>query len=480
MNKKHLHLESELALLALATLFCLPVSAQSVSAQSAAQTKATAQTQSTAQTQTNAQTNTSTQDNAANRDELARFDQFLDGHREIADQLRRDPSLADKPDYLKDHPALQSFLQDHPGVSDQLKNDPNAFMREADRFNRRDDNRGPDFDRNRAEVASFNQFLDSHREISEQVRRNPSVVDNEEFVKGHPALQTYLQSHPWVRDQLHSDPNGFVREADNINRGDNNFDRNRDELASFDRFLDSHREISEQVRKNPSLVDNGQFVKDHPALQSYLQEHPGVRDQLRNDPNAFVREADRDNRFEDNRDRYLGQDRKELASFNQFLNDHHEIAEQLRKDHTLVDNDDFVKSHPALQSYLQEHPEVRNVLKNNPNGFLEAEARFNNDQGGMDRNGLGKDMDRDDFHRHFGEFLGGHADIARQLSENPSLVKNQDFLNSHPELKDYLNANPDVREQLMANPDTFVKSSQQFSTNSTVKTPTVTPGKPNQ
>ncbi|MGB2673145.1 MAG: hypothetical protein WAO11_20720, partial [Candidatus Acidiferrum sp.] len=110
MKKKHLHLESGLALFALATLFCLPVSAQSAPAQSTGQT------------------NASSQDNAANRDELARFDQFLDGHREIADQLRRDPSLADKPDYLKDHPSLQSFLQDHPGVRDQFKNDPNAFM----------------------------------------------------------------------------------------------------------------------------------------------------------------------------------------------------------------------------------------------------------------------------------------------------------------------------------------------------------------
>ena len=477
MKKNQLHLESGLALLALATLFCLPVSAQSSPAQSASPA------------QTNAQTRPSDQDNAANRDELARFDQFLDSHREIADQLRRDPSLANKPDYLKDHPALQSFLQDHPGISDQMKNDPNAFMREADRFdrrednsNRRDDDRGRDSDRNRAEVASFHQFLDGHREISEQVRRDPSVVNKDEFVKNHPEMQTYLQSHPWVRDQLRSDPNGFVRQADNINRDDNNnnFDRNRDELASFDRFLDSHREISEQVRKNPSLVDNGQFVKDHPALQSYLQDHQGVRDQLRQDPNAFVREADRDNRFEDNRDRYLGQDRQQLASFNKFLDSHHEIAERVRKDHTLVDNDEFVRNHPELQTYLQDHPEVRDQLKKNPNGFLEAEARFDNDQGGMDRNGHGNDMDRDDMHRHFGEFLGGHADIARQISRNPSLVKNQDFLDSHPELKDYLNTNPDVRAQLMANPDTFVKSSQQFSTAPDVKTPTVKPGKPNQ
>ena len=55
-----------------------------------------------------------------------------------------------------------------------------------------------------------------------------------------------------------------------------NQDRDRDitrrELASFDKFLDSHREIAEQVRRNPSLVDDQQFLKDHPALQTYVQQ----------------------------------------------------------------------------------------------------------------------------------------------------------------------------------------------------------------
>src|SRR5580704_1894041 len=50
-------------------------------------------------------------------------------------------------------------------------------------------------------------------------------------------------------------------------------DITRQELARFDQFLDSHREIAEQVRQNPSLVNNDQFVKGHPALQTFMQEH---------------------------------------------------------------------------------------------------------------------------------------------------------------------------------------------------------------
>jgi hypothetical protein len=258
-------------------------------------------------------------------------------------------------------------------------------------------------------------------------------------------------------------------------------DANREELATFDRFLDSHREIAEQVRKNPSLVDDREFVTNHPALQTYLQDHPAVREQLRQNPNAFMQEENRSNRREDDRDRDAN--RTELASFDRFLDSHREISEQLRKDPSLVDNREFVKNHPALQTYLQDHPGVRGAIKQDPNGFMQEEARYDRREDGMDRDRDGRptDFNHDITHRHFGEFLGGHADIAEQLSRNPSLVKDQNFLDGHPELKEYLNSNPDVRENLMSNPDGFVKASQQLSTtNGQSVTPPAAKSKPNQ
>jgi hypothetical protein len=69
-------------------------------------------------------------------------------------------------------------------------------------------------------------------------------------------------------------------------RDDN--DTTRNELAQFDRFLDGHREIAEQLRKDPSLVNDKTFVKNHPALQTYLQEHPGVREEIKENPNSFM------------------------------------------------------------------------------------------------------------------------------------------------------------------------------------------------
>ena len=265
-------------------------------------------------------------DNDTTHGELARFDQFLDSHREVAEQLRKDPSLVNNEDFVKNHPDLQAYLQEHPGIREEIRENPNAFMHQEDRFDRHEDDR--DRDTTRGELARFDQFLDSHREIAEQLRKDPSLVNNEDFVKNHPDLQAYLQEHPGIREEIRENPNAFMHQEDRFDRHEDDRDRDttRGELARFDQFLDSHREIAEQLRKDPSLVNNEDFVKNHPDLQAYLQEHPGIREEIRENPNAFMHQEDRFDRHEDDRDRDTT--RGELARFDQFLDSHREIAEQ--------------------------------------------------------------------------------------------------------------------------------------------------------
>src|SRR6266851_3635928 len=368
------------------------------------------------------------------RQELARFDQFLDGHQEIAQQLRHDPSLVNDQNYVQGHPELQTFLQDHPGVREEIKENPNYFMRQENRYDRREDAR--DDNVRRQELARFDQFLDSHHEVSEQLRRDPSRVKNQQFVESHPALQSYLQDHPAIREDLTRNPDAFMRQEerydrredanrddarrldnrDNDVRQDRDRDADRDaerpdngrraQLAQFDRFLDSHRETAEQLRRDPSLVKNQQFLQTHPALQTYLQQHPDIQQRLDQNPNAFMRQENRfdnnerdadarnrdfdrdDARRNNDRDRDNGyradndasqdarnRDHGQVASFDQFLDKHQEIAEQLRRDPSLAKNQQFVNNHPALQAYLQDHQGVREQLYQNPNAFMQQETR---------------------------------------------------------------------------------------------------------
>jgi len=321
-------------------------------------------------------------------------------------------------------------------------------------------------DTTRRQLASFDKFLDSHPEIAEQVRKDPSLLDNEEFVQKHPELQQYLQDHPEIREEVGQNPNAFMHREDRFDRHeDQGRDRDvtRTELANMDRFMDSHPEIAEQLRKDPSLVDDKQFVKSHPALQQFLADHPGVREEYKENPNAFMRQEDRFDRREDQgHDRDIT--RTELANMDRFMDSHPEIAEQLRKDPSLVDDKQFVNNHAALQQFLADHPGVREEYKENPNAFMRQEGRFDRRQD----QGRNRDVTPGEL-SSFNDFLEDHNNIAREISKNPSLASDQEYLENHPELTTYLKAHPQVNEELSEHPQAFLQSAEQANSHSTAR-----------
>ncbi len=410
--------------------------------------------------------NTTPQDRDADltRQQLSAFDSFLDGHPEVAEELHKNPSLVNNEEFVENHPDLQRYLQDHPEVKQDLTQNPNAVMHQEQRYDRREDqdrdrgqNRDQDRDRNdvtRGELTNMDHFMDTHPEIAEQLRKDPSLVDNKQFVSSHPALQEFLANHPGVREEYKENPNGFMHQEERFDRRED-----RRDLANMDRFMDGHPEIAEQLRKDPSLVDNKQFVSSHPALQRFLDSYPAVREEYKENPNAFMHQEERYDQREDMRNRDVT--RGELANMDHFMDSHPEVAEQLRKDPSLVDNKQFVSSHPALQEFLANHPGVREEYKENPTAFMHQEDRFDaRENSGMRRDHDVTGGEISSFH----EFLEGHGTIAGELSKNPSLANNQEYLENHPALRSYLQANPNVHEELNENPQSFVKSAQQFET----------------
>jgi phage-related protein len=335
-----------------------------------------------------------------------------------------------------------------------------------------------DNDTTRGELVNMDRFLDSHPEIAEQLRKDPSLINNATWVQQHPALNEFLENHPGVREEFTENPNAFMRQEDRFDQREADRDRDRDgdrdttrrELANMDRFLDSHREIAEQLRKDPSLIDNRQWVANHPALQEFLQTHPGVREEFRENPNAFMRQEERFDQREADRDRDREGDhdttRRELGSMDRFLDSHKEVAEQLRKDPSLINNRQWVENHPALQEYLQTHPQVREEFRENPNAFMQAEMRF--DQREDQRNDRGEMAS-------FGQFLSGHSTVAEQLSKDPSLANNKEFLASHPELGEFLKTHPGVTQQLATNPQAVMSSNSAMQPSGMTTPKTTTP-----
>ena len=331
-------------------------------------------------------------DSDLNRQQLAAFDQFLDSHQELAQQLRKDPSLVNNQEFLESHSDLQHYLQQHPEVREDLAQNPNAVMNQEQSFDRREDrqeDRRPDQDQRqdrdrdmdrakdrdhrvgdsdvtRRELRNMDEFMDGHPEIAEQLRKDPSLVNNQKFVASHPALQQFLADHPGVREEYKENPNAFMHREERFDRReDRQFGGDRDvtrgELRNMDAFMDAHPEIAEQLKKDPSLVNNKQFVANHPVLQQFLADHPGVREEYKENPNAFMQ---REDRFDQREDRQFSGDRDvtrgELRNMDAFMDAHPEIAEQLKKDPSLVDNKQFVTAIRRCSSSL---PIIRECAK---------------------------------------------------------------------------------------------------------------------
>ena len=290
------------------------------------------------------------------------------------------------------------------------------------------------------------------------------------------------------------------------------------QIVEMDRFLDSHPEIAEQLSKNPSLINSKEFVENHQALQEYLEKHPGVREEFTENPNAFMRrenrfernEGDRDyTRADNDKDRDTDRDRgnrgddhqgdnrnrrdddhditrRQVAEMDRFLDSHPEIAEQLRRDPSLINNQEFVENHRSLQQYLQEHPGVREEITENPNAFMRREDRYDRREGDRDRGMMAQDRDNrnrigdpDGQLTSFGHFLGGQSAMAQQLSKDPSLVNNREYMANHPELAEYLKAHPGVSDQLKRNPQAVMGSTWvQQATGTSDKYPAAAAPKP--
>ncbi|HYR79954.1 MAG TPA: hypothetical protein VEO55_08100 [Candidatus Dormibacteraeota bacterium] len=60
-------------------------------------------------------------------------------------------------------------------------------------------------------------------------------------------------------------------------------------VVNTDAYLDQHPQIAKRLAKDPTLIDNQQFVENHPGLQKYLHDHPNARHEFKSHPYKFMK-----------------------------------------------------------------------------------------------------------------------------------------------------------------------------------------------
>lgn len=140
---------------------------------------------------------------------------------------------------------------------------------------------------------------------------------------------------------------------------------------TMEHYLTNHPEIADELHNNPSLINNPQWLAQHPQVNSWMNKHPDVKQDALRNPDQFVNHTERET---------VEKDHQALNGTDKFLSTHPEVANQLKNNPSLIDNAQFRASHPQLDNYLKQNPGVADEWKNHPEWFTkaaEANAHYN-------------------------------------------------------------------------------------------------------
>ena len=126
-------------------------------------------------------------------------------------------------------------------------------------------------------------------------------------------------------------------------------------LREFDRFLDHHPLLENQLRLDSQLTASRIFLKDHPELREFLRCNPHVAEGLKVYPRYFLnrallRQASAPVSF------------PELAPFRELFREQPALERELTADPELIRDPAFLKSHAPLRDCLAQHPALARVF----------------------------------------------------------------------------------------------------------------------
>jgi hypothetical protein len=62
----------------------------------------------------------------------------------------------------------------------------------------------------------------------------------------------------------------------------------KSEMDTFRHYLRRHPSVARQLRKDPTLINNPEFLAKHTGVQKFLASHPTVQEELKQNPTAFL------------------------------------------------------------------------------------------------------------------------------------------------------------------------------------------------
>lgn len=225
------------------------------------------------------------------------------------------------------------------------------------------------------DLRSFDAYLDSHWETAQELYRNPDLLNDRSYVRKHDALRDWLEDHPDAAPEIRANPRTFLwREREYGRREERSpIDRvSERDLRSFDHYLDSHWETAQELYRDPDLINDRRFLRDHDALRDWLDDHPDAARVIAANPRDFLWRQRASSRRSPQ-----SLDPEDVRSFEQYLDSHWDVADALYRDPELINDTRFVHSHRSLDDWLHDHSDAARVISERPRDFLWRQRNLN-------------------------------------------------------------------------------------------------------
>jgi hypothetical protein len=143
------------------------------------------------------------------------------------------------------------------------------------------------------DLRSFNTFLDSHDETAQELYRDPELINNDRFLRGHRDLRDWLEDNQEAAAAIQADPRAAIWHERTAGREQGEYRSasgrmSERDLRSFEDYLNAHDETAQELYRNPDLINDRQFVRSHDALHDWLKEHPDGAAAIQANPDKFL------------------------------------------------------------------------------------------------------------------------------------------------------------------------------------------------
>jgi hypothetical protein len=139
---------------------------------------------------------------------------------------------------------------------------------------------------------------------------------------------------------------------------------------------------------------------------------------------------------------------REQRSWDNYLEDHPQIARDLSHDPELINDARFVHDRRSLDDWLHEHPAAARVIQASPREYIP--------RGGVTASRYDYEPPTVEDIQSFERYLDRNWEVAEELYRNPQLINEAGYVHARPSLNDWLDDHPRAARAIQAEPERFL------------------------